>query len=529
MSRIIFNVAAKCDKAGRSQNQDNFWVCPDLNNLKGKQEKCFGNDEDLELSDKGALLVVADGMGGMNAGEKASELIIEVVQKHFSAIPDNILSDDAAIFDFIRTSIVDADLSIKDFAKHHRDAEGLGSTIVLLWLLGSKAYCAWCGDSRIYRYNPNNSIVRLSHDHSYVQGLVDEGKIRPEDAFDHPDGNIITRSLGDNGEKVNPEMKVYDICERDVFLLCSDGLCGLLQDNEIENIVANNCSSTKDALDALWKAGTEARWADNSTIELLAVLSGGKHPKGIAVGYPEKKNLPAMVVPTTPVGGKTFDELPKPSTGSAKKLVAWITVALLLLLLSGAGVYYFMTRESNDGNNTEYIVEGENQSFNFNSQGYQQQSVASEQTNNEKVPETANGNSAKETAGVSTPGKAASGAETKDNNPAAKTENQVDSNYLKHIADVRKDFPGILGTIDNARTRGSITANEKSKLQNFVANVNDLADQKKPSYQSLDNTTKEEIKLWKSKIDDINEVLELPVKKPSAVDKSLVKKVTVVN
>ena len=289
MARISFNIAAKCDKAGRSQNQDNYWLCPDLSKINDSYDKTIGKDKDVVLSDKGALLVVADGMGGMNAGEKASELVIKGVQHGFSNIPDSILGNDEQMKSFIRDVIVESDKSVKEYAKLHREAEGLGSTIVLLWLWGEKAYCGWCGDSRIYRYNPNNELVRLSHDHSYVQDLVDNRKIEPEEAFDHPDGNIVTRALGDNGEKANPELAVYDIFERDVFLLCSDGLCGLLQDKQIEEIVSLNCSSTKDALAALWQAGEAAGWSDNATIELLCVVEGGKHPRGVAVGYPDKR------------------------------------------------------------------------------------------------------------------------------------------------------------------------------------------------------------------------------------------------
>ena len=281
MSRIIFNLAAKCDAAGRSQNQDNYWVCPDLTKWNAPTDKVLGTDEDVELSDKGALLVVADGMGGMNAGEVASQLVIEGIKKKFSKIPDSLLSNEAEIMSFIHSAIVESDESIKKYAKEHREAEGLGSTIVLLWLLNGRAFCGWCGDSRIYRFNPNNELVRLSHDHSYVQSLVDEGKITEEEAFDHPDGNIISKALGDNGNKAEPEIRVYDVYSRDVFLLCSDGLCGLLQDTEINDIIQETCTSSKDSLDALWKKGEKAGWSDNATIDLLCIVEGGKktYPK----------------------------------------------------------------------------------------------------------------------------------------------------------------------------------------------------------------------------------------------------------
>ena len=152
MSHIIYNVAAKCDKAGRSQNQDNYWVCPNLEKIGDISN--VGNDHDIELSAKGALLVVADGMGGMKSGEKASEFVIEGIKKKFSNIPEDILGNDNAIISFIKEAIVESDGIIKAYAKDHRESEGMGSTIVLVWLLGEKAYCGWCGDSRIYCYNP---------------------------------------------------------------------------------------------------------------------------------------------------------------------------------------------------------------------------------------------------------------------------------------------------------------------------------------------------------------------------------------
>ena len=114
-----------------------------------------------------------------------------------------------------------------------------------------------------------------------------------EDAFDHPDSNIITRSLGDSGEKANPDVKEYPLHTGDTFLLCSDGLCGLLRDSEIENIMAQN-SSIGNCLNALWKQGSSIGWTDNTTIELAKVLEGGIKPTAIPVGYEayKKKSNP---------------------------------------------------------------------------------------------------------------------------------------------------------------------------------------------------------------------------------------------
>lgn len=343
MSHITINIAAKCDKAGRTQNQDNFWVCPNLDNIKDTSG--IGNDTDIELSTKGALLVVADGMGGMKSGEKASEFVVEGIKETFSNIPETILNDDNAIIAFMREAIVYSDRLIKNFAKEHHESEGMGSTIVMMWLLGEKAYCGWCGDSRIYCYNPQNNLVRLSHDHSYVQSLVDEGKIPEEDAFDHPDGNIITRSLGDSGEDVNPEFKVYTIHRRDVFLLCSDGLCGLLRDDKIESILAENCTSSGDALKYLWAAGEHAQWSDNATIEVACITEGGVLPTRKAIGY--NVGYPKVDASKSKQVKKDTNVLPNFWHNNKQYIVLICIVAVIAL-----GIIWFFSRGGKGGDST---------------------------------------------------------------------------------------------------------------------------------------------------------------------------------
>lgn len=358
MNRIIFNIAAKTDRAGRpsTPNQDNIWVCPDLTKFGTSTDKILGTDEDIELSEKGALLVVADGMGGMNAGEVASRLVIDGIKRKFSNIPDSILTDESEIQQFISNAIIESDESLKLYAKDHREAEGLGSTIVLLWVLNGKAYCGWCGDSRIYRYNPNNELVRLSHDHSYVQSLVDEGKITEDEAFDHPDGNIITKALGDNGSKADPELRTYDVYQRDVFILCSDGLCGLLTDAEIYDVIQATCTSSKDSLNALWNKGQETGWSDNASIDVLCIVDGGKPAKGRPDGYP--------VIAKKPVEKKASSNKAQIVSGGENVYAKILKppylyiLALVALCLLGLALYNVFGSNGDEGStNHEYNIE----------------------------------------------------------------------------------------------------------------------------------------------------------------------------
>ena len=250
--KILF----RCEAAGRKYNEDNGKILQ------------LGNN-------RGTLLIVCDGMGGMKAGEVASRLAVETIEGWFT--PERLTSE--VVKDplgYLKQSIVGADINIKNYSKNHPDSdtEGMGSTVVLTWLLGEKAYVAWCGDSRAYRYNPQLGLERLSHDHSLVQSWVDAGQITEEQAFDHPQSNIITRSLGDPKGVAEPDAAEYTLYNNDVYLLCSDGLCGTLRDSEIEKILSEN-NDLLQCCEQLWQADKAAGWSDNVTTAMAQVISGG--------------------------------------------------------------------------------------------------------------------------------------------------------------------------------------------------------------------------------------------------------------
>ena len=270
-NNILFRMAARCEAAGRPNNEDNYQLDDNLSDNSWG----FTADAEVSLGEKGALLVVCDGMGGMNAGEVASDIAVKTIKEWFTT---DKLTDAAvaAPCKYITSAIVAADAAIKAHSKTNPDTEGMGSTIVLAWLLGQKVYVGWCGDSRCYRFNPALGLERLSHDHSYVQELVDAGKLTEELAFDHPNNNIITRSLGDPRGVAQPDTKEFDLYDQDIILLCSDGLCGTLRDNEIAELIKQHQTSMQECRDALWVADEAAGWTDNTTIALAQIISGGK-------------------------------------------------------------------------------------------------------------------------------------------------------------------------------------------------------------------------------------------------------------
>ena len=272
--------------AVREGNEDNYYAD---DNLSDNKPGSFVADQVVEMSEYGLLMVVADGMGGQNAGEVASQIAVDTVKEYFSPgmISDKNASSHSKRGKYMEEVIKEADNRIKIDAKHNPERHGMGSTIIMAWVVGNELTLSWCGDSRAYRYNPNCGIELISKDHSYVQELADKGIITYDDTFDHPQGNIVTRSLGDSTQKAKPETREFSIFKDDIILLCSDGLSGVLRDKKtydhegnlypgdnIEDTINENHTCLVECRDALLKAAEEADWYDNVTIVMCEILDG---------------------------------------------------------------------------------------------------------------------------------------------------------------------------------------------------------------------------------------------------------------
>lgn len=132
-------------------------------------------------------------------------------------------------------------------------------------------------------------LRQLSKDHSYVQELVDSGKLDEENAFDHPDSNIITRSLGDPRKVAEPDFREEELYQGEVILLCSDGLCGMIRDREMEVVLRENPEDMKLCGEALIAAALQAGGHDNVTVTLCRVVVGGKTPVVSTVDHTHKE------------------------------------------------------------------------------------------------------------------------------------------------------------------------------------------------------------------------------------------------
>lgn len=192
-----------------------------------------GNEDSfLMLPDRG-IFVVADGMGGHAAGEVASEMAVRFVGRELGSLKG--LSDEQ-VADRMRTAIRAANGAIFQRTLTEHDKRGMGTTVTSLVLYDSRFLVGQVGDSRAYLYR-DGKLVQLTKDHSYVQEQVDAGYLTPDQARSHPYSNVITRCVGANSD-VMPDIYVGTAKTKDLFLLASDGLTGMLEDQQLAAVLA---------------------------------------------------------------------------------------------------------------------------------------------------------------------------------------------------------------------------------------------------------------------------------------------------
>ena len=207
------------------------------------------------------LIAVADGMGGHAGGEVASAIAINALAQLLPVISDPEIDIDSREDLFLNITF-EIDSQILEKSKQTPELAGMGTTLTALNISGSNVELLHIGDSRCYRYR-DNKLEQLSYDHTVMQELLDQGRLTPEEVFDHPQRSLLTQALmGDSG--LDPILVSYEIKADDQFLLCSDGLTNLLSDYEITKIIE---SKTDNDLIAALIAEVKAKGApDNITI-----------------------------------------------------------------------------------------------------------------------------------------------------------------------------------------------------------------------------------------------------------------------
>lgn len=267
-SSVVIEVTAKTSTGMvREGNEDNFIVTQDYSAKEWILPK-----SEFKISHAGAVMVVADGMGGLNAGEVASKIVVDSIRAYFIESAGKELMQ-KPVKQILSDAILYAHDEIIAFGKKNPATAGMGSTIIIAWLIENILHIGWVGDSRCYIWR-NKSLLQLSKDHSYVQMLVDQGEITAEQAFLHPEGNVITQSLGDADRMPKPDYVAFCLNDNDIVLLCSDGLSGMLQDTEIEKIITGKVGDLPGAADILIDEANEAGGNDNITVAIAKIING---------------------------------------------------------------------------------------------------------------------------------------------------------------------------------------------------------------------------------------------------------------
>ena len=208
------------------------------------------------------LFAVADGMGGAPAGEVASQIAIDVLER---GLPDG----PGPAEERLAALVVEANRRIHDRSRVDADRAGMGTTMTTAWLGEEELSIAHVGDSRLYCLR-DGRLERLTRDHSLVEDLVREGRITPEEAEEHPQRSIVTRALGAEAH-VLADHFTWRARDADVYLICSDGLTDMVKPERAVGEIVAGAQSLREAGRALVEAANAAGGRDNITVVLFRV------------------------------------------------------------------------------------------------------------------------------------------------------------------------------------------------------------------------------------------------------------------
>lgn len=217
-------------------------------------------DACLVMQDLG-LWAVADGMGGHEAGDFASQLIVNTL----SQIPSS--STWAKFIEAAKAQLNQSNFQLRKESARHYHNRTIGSTVVVMLAQENRGACLWVGDSRLYRLR-NGELEQLTRDHSHVQELVDQGLLSPEEAQEHPLGNVITRAVG-SSDRLDIDVLDFPLEVGDVFLLCSDGLNKAVKDSEIAYLMVH--AEHHEIVETLIQTALARGATDNVTVVVISI------------------------------------------------------------------------------------------------------------------------------------------------------------------------------------------------------------------------------------------------------------------
>jgi serine/threonine protein phosphatase PrpC len=212
------------------------------------------------------LFFVADGMGGHAGGDIASALVAQRV-----AQADAVYDSAEKAGEILKDTIWQANHVLRDACQEHPELSGMGTTFSGMIIVGDKATIAHIGDSRIYRAR-NGEVKQITNDHTFVQRLVETGRITPEEALVHPRRSVLMRVLGDMEEFPEIDIETYDVLPGDRWMMCSDGLSGPVPESVMDRLLLSKIDSDE-ATELLVGEALEFGAPDNVTVVVVDIVS----------------------------------------------------------------------------------------------------------------------------------------------------------------------------------------------------------------------------------------------------------------
>ena len=228
------------------------------------------NEDYISWLIESGLVILADGMGGHNAGEVASELAVTSIRDALEEVLAPEIKDGCEM-DFkeaVHEAVIFANDEINQHARTHPECSGMGTTIVMTLFHDNSVILASVGDSRIYRFR-KGELKQVTTDHSLVQEMIDNGYMSEEEAQNSTNRNLITRALG-IAEEVKVDVTQSEIEKDDIFLLCSDGLSDMITDEQIFSALVKTRTDLKRASEELVKLAKDHGGHDNVSVILVA-------------------------------------------------------------------------------------------------------------------------------------------------------------------------------------------------------------------------------------------------------------------
>lgn len=345
-------------------NDPNYEVCfvSDTGLVRSANEDHCGSAD----TPNGSVFVVCDGMGGHACGREASTIAVNSIIKYLQSTPCQ--DPRQALHD----ALMFANNNILDTAEAHPEMQGMGTTACVVLQRDKQIWIAHIGDSRIYLFT-DHEFHRITHDHSYVQTLVDKGEISDAEAEHHPHKNRILKALGIRRD-MEPEICPAPIAPalNDMVLICSDGLCGLVNDLTMGNVLAQ-CRSLQETANILVGLAKQAGGSDNITVGLVKFTNTDNLLCSTFKSYspaeyrqkfssPKEENLEAGEITDNTINNGTApvdQPTPQPPKQKNKNKKTIIAVASFLLVAAIAVPGYFAFKKLGQQTTTTESVSDE--------------------------------------------------------------------------------------------------------------------------------------------------------------------------